>query len=286
MMHRRRLRKELKRERESASLTQREVAVAMDWSLSKLIRIEAGLVSIATNDLRVLLSHYGIDDAARTEALIETARIARTRSPWQDYSDLVSPELLMFLVFEAGATVIRYFEPLFVPGLLQTEDYARAALAAAFDVELTSNEKDRLVQLRTERQEILTQERASLHFIVDEAVIRRVAGDVDIMRGQLRRLLELLDRPNVDIRVVPYTFGLYRTFQTPHVHFEFEDPTDEDVLYIENPRGDLLVREASGDSGGPTPANYLASFLQLQEGLDAEATRELISAAMGALPPR
>ncbi|MDQ1293120.1 MAG: hypothetical protein QG608_1001, partial [Actinomycetota bacterium] len=100
----------------------------MDWSLSKLIRIESGTVTIATNDLRALLAHYGVTDRERVEDLVEVGRSSRERSWWSAYKGVVSLEYLCFLGFESSASIIRNFEPLLIPGLLQTEEYARIAI--------------------------------------------------------------------------------------------------------------------------------------------------------------
>lgn len=124
---RRRLRSELRKAREAANMSQRDVAAAMDWSASKLIRIESGAVNISTNDLRALLHHYGIE-GDRIATLVELARAARGQTPWAIYRDVASPEYIAFLGYESSASVIRNFEPMLVPGLLQTEDYARTVI--------------------------------------------------------------------------------------------------------------------------------------------------------------
>lgn len=126
-IHRRRLRSELRKAREAAGMTQRDVAAAMDWSQSKLIRIETGAVNISTNDLRALLGHYGIE-RARTENLVEVARASRDQPRWNVYKDVAEPEYIAFLGYESSASIIRNFEPLLIPGLLQTEEYAREIL--------------------------------------------------------------------------------------------------------------------------------------------------------------
>src|SRR5574341_251305 len=200
MVHRRRLRSELRRVREAAGFTQRDVARAMDWSLSKLIRIETGAVSITTNDLRALLTHYGINEPERVEGLIEVARASRERSWWSGYREVASQDYVTFLGYESSASVIRNFEPLLVPGLLQTEEYAREVIRAIQG----EDHVDALVDLRMYRQQTLLErdEPPSTHFILDEAVIRRSVGGPDVMRRQLRHLAQLAERPNITVRVV------------------------------------------------------------------------------------
>src|SRR5215467_12500520 len=122
VVKRRRLRAELRSARLQAGLTQDQVAEAMEWSPSKIIRIEAGSVGISTNDMKALLRLYRIEDSARTEKLLALARIARERSA--NYRD-APPRLLQFIEYEAAASIIRGFQQLAVPGILQTEEYAR-----------------------------------------------------------------------------------------------------------------------------------------------------------------
>src|SRR5579862_9233916 len=118
-VQRRRLRAELRRARLDAGLTQEQVAAAMDWSLSKLIRIENGSVGISTNDLKVLLDHYGVVADNQVEELIVLARAARERSWWSTYHDVAPPRLLQFIEYQTEAIITRSFEPLLIPGLLQ-----------------------------------------------------------------------------------------------------------------------------------------------------------------------
>jgi transcriptional regulator with XRE-family HTH domain len=281
-VHRRRLRYELRNAREAAGKTQRDVARAMDWSQSKLIRIESGAVNISTNDLRALLGYYEVD-SARIGALVELARAAREVPRWNIYKDVASPEYTTFLGYESSASVIRNFEPLLVPGLLQTEEYARTVLSLIFSQE--PQKVDPLVDLRIERQELLVREPApSLHFTVDEAVIRRVAGGRDVMRRQLRQMLELSERENVTLRIVPFEKGLYRRQRLPYWLFEFPDPEDGDILYVENPRGEYFIRESSPEEeeGGST-VEYLEVFWELEQIARREETPILLQDAINRL---
>lgn len=251
----------------------------MDWSISKLIRIETGSVSIATNDLRVLLSHYNITDSNRVDSLLELARAARERSRWSVYKEISSPEYVAFLAYESTASVIRNFEPLVVPGLLQIEEYAHEVLA-----EIKGPDKrtvDRLVDLRMERQELLNRpDSPSLHFIMDEAVIRRAIGGPDTMRRQLRHIVETAQQPNITIRIVPFSHGMYPRLRVPYVLFEFSDPDDEDILFIENPQGDMIVREAEpGDPDDMNPVSFLEVFFQLEQIAKREDSLPMLESA-------
>ncbi|MGH3765722.1 MAG: helix-turn-helix domain-containing protein [Pseudonocardiaceae bacterium] len=281
-IQRRRLRSELRKAREAANMSQREVAGAMDWSPSKLIRIESGQVNISTNDLRALLGHYGID-ADRIANLIEVARAAREPTPWSVYRDVASPEYIAFLGYESSASVIRNFEPVLVPGLLQTEDYARVVIRM---LEGHNPHKiDPLVDLRGQRQEILEREaRPSLHFIMDEAVIRRVAGGHDIMRRQLRQLQTFAEYPNITIRIASFDHGLYSCQRAPYILLEFPDPEDGDILYVENPQGEYIIRESSPEEEDrESPVGYLGAFWELEQIASAEDALNLLQHAINEL---
>jgi transcriptional regulator with XRE-family HTH domain len=280
-IYRRRLRSELRKAREAAGYAQRDVAAAMDWSLSKLLRIETGAVNISTNDLKALLAHYHITDPPRVLSLLDVARAARERSPWSAYRDLGPAEFISHLAYESAASVIRNFEPLLVPGLLQTEEYAHVVLS-----EIRGPDKrtvDRLVDLRMERQEILDREDPpSLHVIMDEAVINRAVGGAHTMRRQLNRLKDVAERPNITIRVLPFSAGWYPRPQIPYVLFEFTEPENEDVLSLENPLGDIVIREASPEEPeAANPVSYLEVFFQLEQLARKEDAMALIDAAIG-----
>jgi transcriptional regulator with XRE-family HTH domain len=126
-VQRRRLRSELRRARQDAGLTQKDVAEALEWSLSKLIRIEAGAVGISTTDLRALLQHYRINDPKVVDRILSLARAGKEqRGWWTTYRDVTSQQFLTFLGYENSATVILVFQANLIPGLIQDEEYARA----------------------------------------------------------------------------------------------------------------------------------------------------------------
>jgi transcriptional regulator with XRE-family HTH domain len=284
-IHRRRLRSELRNTREAAGMTQRDVAAAMDWSQSKLIRIESGAVNISTNDLRALLSHYGTN-SARIDDLIDVARGARESTRWSIYKDVATPEFLAFLGYESSASIIRNFEPSLVPGLLQTEEYARTVISI---IEADNARKiDSLVDLRMERQELLVRQPApDLNFIMDEAVIRRVTGGRDVMRRQLRHLQNLVEQHrNVTIRIMPFDRGMYSRQQVAYWLFEFPNPEDEYVLYVENSQqGEYIIRESSLEMADNrnSPIRYLETFFGLQQIVSHEDTLNLMQDAINRL---
>jgi transcriptional regulator with XRE-family HTH domain len=261
VVQRRRLRTELRKARQDAGLTQEQVAAAMDWSLSKVIRIEAGSVGISTNDLKALLLHYQLDDPDRTRELVALARAARERSWWSVYRDSAPPGLLQLIGYEAASFIIRNFETLLVPGLLQTEDYARAVIRP-FEEGATAERVNTLVEIRMRRQEQLDRDDPPLlFFILDEAVVRRLIGGKDVMRRQIRHLIEMADRPNVTIEIVPFRAGPHPGLKGPFVIVEFPDPGDDDVLYLEA-RGDMI---RAGISEEGEVSAYREVFEQLRE---------------------
>jgi transcriptional regulator with XRE-family HTH domain len=276
-IHRRRLRTELRNAREAGDMTQRDVAAAMDWSQSKLIRIESGAVNITTNDLRALLNHYGMDPA-RIDDLIDVARAARESTRWSIYKDVATPEYVAFLGYESSASIIRNFEPFLVPGLLQTEEYARTVISIT---EADNPQRiEPLVDLRTERQELLDRRPAvDLHFIMDEAVIRRMTGGRDVMLRQLHHLRRIVeDNPNVTARIMPFRRGMYSRQQVAYWLFEFPNPEDEYVLYVENPQqGEYIVRESSPEEPDRnSPVRYLEVFYGLEQIVSRKDTQDLL----------
>ncbi len=239
VVERRRLRADLRRARQEADLTQDQVAAEMDWSLSKIIRIENGSVSISTNDLRALLQLYMITDDAEIRRLVELARSARQPSWWSKYRGSVPPAFFQYLEYEAAASAIRHYESFLVPGLLQTRDYASTVTAEYKDFNTKTIQAR--VDIRMTRQRLLEQgSPPRLHFILDEAVIRRLIGDERVRVEQIQKLIEMAGMPTVTIEIVPFSAGLYRGLGETFTLLEFRDAEDDDVLYFENARDSLF----------------------------------------------
>lgn len=230
----RRLRAELRKLRRDRDLTQDQVAADMEWSLSKLIRIENGTVAISVSDLRSLLSYYAVHDPKRMEELLNLARAAKRRMWWDEYRTDVPAQLLTFIGFESESTQIGSFQPILFPGLLQTEHYARAVTALGardFDVA----ELERLVELRMRRQTELFDREDPPHIVavLDESVLRRQPDSTaETMREQLAHVIEFAQRPYASIHVIPYTAGAHPGWDGNFTIFEFGD--DDQVLYSQN----------------------------------------------------
>lgn len=257
-LQRLRLRTELRKARTGARLTQRQVASKMEWSPSKLIRIEAGEVGISVNDLRPLLDAYGIRDRRKIDELLDLARGSR-RMPYSEYRDLYGKEFLEFLALESSASIIRHYGALVMPGPLQTEEYARAIMTA-YNKSIPEERLERGVEVRLARQELLTSGGRELFYILDEAVVRRHVGGRGVMRAQLERLAELAAKPGVTIQILPFSVGAHAGIQGPFSLFEFEADEMPDSLHLENPRGDSYTTNAADETG-----RYLERFWELED---------------------
>jgi transcriptional regulator with XRE-family HTH domain len=261
LMLRRRLRTELKIARLNKELTQEQVAKAMEWSLSKMNRIEKAKSGISINDLKALLSLYGITDKERTEELLALARAvaragtARQSSWWKSYSDVAPPELLELIDYESAASCISQFETMFVPGILQTEEYASAVLQVFYDEKSAAERVAALVDLRTRRRDLLLGENApKFSFVLDESVIHRLVGGSATTSQQLRHLISVAELPNVTIRIVPFAAGIHPGMKGPFELIQFAEAPDENIVFREITSGDNI-------SDDPTVTqNYLESF--------------------------
>lgn len=260
MVQGRRLRSELRRARQAAHLTQKQVADALEWSTSKLIRIERGPVGISITDLRALLQHYKITDRKRVEELSEMARVSKRPAWWTKYRHIMNSQFVGMLGFEASATAIRQYHGALVPGLLQTEDYSREVITAyTADQSLVEDG----VSARLERQQLLDRDDPpEMFFILDEAVIRRVVGGPRTMREQLERLKELADRPTMTIQVIPFSAGAHAGLPASFAIYEFPPEEDDDfIVVLEGPGGHSVIRNDNGEA-----SVYVDKFAKLTTG--------------------
>lgn len=274
-----RLRVELKHLRVEAGLTQKYVADTLDWSPSKVIRIETGQVAIGVSDLRALVTLYGMNDGGHLADLEQLARASK-RMPFSEYRDVISADSMKFFGYEGSAAVLRQVESLIFPGILQTEEYARSILSLRRD--RTSDQVDRVVQTRRERQEILERATPLLHFIFDEGVLRREVGSPAILRGQLLRAVELVRAGRASIQVIPFSRGYHEALRGPFIHLEFDIASESDVLYLENVRGgpSQFFEDAA------TAGEYKEIFYILEDkALSAESSTELMEGLAESLRP-
>lgn len=240
---RRRVRLALRRAREDKRLTQTQVAEAMEWSLSKVMRIESGEVSVSPTDLRALLPLLGVTDGPEMEQLFTDARVAR-RQRWTvkpEYREHLTPALVQLMQFEQEAAAIRYFHPLLIPGLLQTPAYA----AEIFRIHVAGLSEERIrvrIEARLDRRKrLLAQANPPQYLaILDESVLYREIGGPEVMGEQLVDLLEVMaTTPTLEIRVLPFTAGIPIALLGPFSILDMGDQSP--ILYREGPRGDEIV---------------------------------------------
>ncbi|SFC78982.1 helix-turn-helix domain-containing protein [Streptomyces aidingensis] len=267
-LNRRKLRIALKKARDAAGLTQRQAADNLEWSLSKIIRIEAGTVSLSVTDLRAMLQEYGVTDSDTVSDLEEAARGSKGQSWWVSYSDIINPQFAQYLGYESAASTVRAYHPSLVPGLLQTSDYIHALFAAGAPV----SQAGRNVDLRTDRQDrIFAEDGAAAAFIVDEAAVRRWIGGSSVMKQQLRLILSRMDEPRVSVRLLPFRAGAHTSLESSFVLLGF--PDDEDVLYVSGPGGVLTNRD-----NRELVARYQECFEDLHsKALTEDETRALLN---------
>lgn len=239
---RRKLRTRLRRAREARGLLQREVAAAMDWSPSKVIRIENGGVKVSTNDLKALMTLYGITDNASIEDILATAKASRLPPWWNEYIDLVDPDFGQQLGFEASASQLYIVYNSVIPGLLQTRRYATSIL------ETFQPGKDlrRLVDLRLRRQELYDRpEPPEVNFILGEAALHVEVGGPEVLRDQLLHLIEVMDSGKATIEIIPFSEGSHPGLIGPFELMAFDDG-DGDVVSFETPVTFTIIKEEPG----------------------------------------
>lgn len=278
-VRRRQLIAELKRLRESADLTQENVAERLDWHHTKVFRIETGRTGPHPNDVRVMLDVYGVTDRLQREALVQLAKDARQRGWWYSYRDVLPGRYEFFIGLEQEATSIRTFELAVVPGLLQTEDYARA-LVAGGPLELDHDEVERRVEVRMTRQQVLAkQNRPQFWAIVDEGAIRRIVGGPTVMRAQLQHLMSMSEQGKTTIQVVPYSVGAHPGTAGSFIILGFAEPGEIDVVYIETVGGSMSVDKAEEVQHYATAFDHLRAVAR-----SPDETRAMLLAVSQGLP--
>ena len=264
---RRRVRLALREARERAELTQQQVAEEMEWSHSKVIRIEKGDVTISPNDLKLLLGYLGIRDRAQVNDLLNWARIARSRQHdnwWQEPEfSALTEELRRFIEYEAVAVAARSFAIRYVSGPLQTPEYA-AALTGSFDDELSVERIQVVLKARhLRRQDLLSRLGALKYYAVfDESVFMRYIGGPKVFADQLRELLDLASKGLVHLRMLPFSLTDPIANNASFELLSFSDEerdgsTSNEVLYRENGNIDELIEDAT------STARHLKRFEQL-----------------------
>lgn len=234
----------LRRLRESQGITREKAGYSIRSSESKISRMELGRVSFKTRDVEDLLTLYGVTDETERTSLLSLAKEANVAGWWHSYSDVLPSWFPTYVGLEAAAHLIRSYEVQFVHGLLQTEAYAHAVVARGMRG-ASEAEIDKRVALRMERQKYLVAESApEFHCVLDEAALRRPYGDRDVMRGQLQHLIEISERPNVTVQVMPFSFGGHSGESGAFTLLSFPESDLTDVVYLEQLTSALYLDKA------------------------------------------
>ena len=275
---RRLLAAELRRLRERAEMTGDQVAKRLKWSASKLSRIENAHTAPRTVEIRKLLTLYHVE-GSYADDLLALAKEAAGKGWWETFSSTLPPEYAALIGMEAEAQSALSWEPLIVPGLLQTGDYAREVTNGYLGQidPVPPSETQRRVEARLARQQVLTRDNPlMLSAVLDQSVLQRRFGNPDVMRSQIKRLLELSERANISLRILPLDgrhpigTGAFALLQFGEVR----DVTYQDVVYIENLTGSRYVEEED------EVFRYRRAFDRLSDfALDEQKSREMLVAA-------
>jgi transcriptional regulator with XRE-family HTH domain len=220
--------------RQARGLTREEAGYAIRASESKISRMELGRVGFKERDVTDLLLLYGVEDPGEHERLIALTREANAPSWWQPYGDVLDSWFQNYLDLEQAAELIRTYEVQFVPGLLQTDAYARAVIRLGHD-NASQEEIDRRARLRMARKQLLQREDGPrLWAVIDEAVLRRPIGGYPVLREQVESLVEVGNTANVRLQVMPFDSGGHAATGGAFSILRFPHEELPDVVYIEH----------------------------------------------------
>jgi hypothetical protein len=224
----------LRRLREASRVTREGAGYVIRGSSSKISRMELGRVGFKERDVADLLTLYGVTDEQEREAFLALVRQANAPGWWHEYGDVLPSWFETYVGLEQASSVIRVYEPTLVPGLLQTEDYTRAVMQLRH-VQACASDVERRVALRMARQEFLAQPGApDLWVALDEAAVCRPVGSWAVRRVQLQHLIEMAQRPNITLQVVPWQVGGPAAVGGPFTILRFSEPGVPDVVYLEH----------------------------------------------------
>jgi Domain of unknown function (DUF5753)/Helix-turn-helix domain len=259
--------------REKAGLTHEQAAEAIytsAWTIRRMERAEGGL---RLHNVKGLLMTYGISDVRDIGAFLALARDANTPGWWHSYTDVLPGWFRTFVGLEEAASLIHGYEPHCVPGLLQTEDYARALTVAGFP-DAPAAEIARRVQLRMARQELLARHSPPhLWVVMDETVLRRPAGSPVVMRAQLDRLVDATEQPGITLQVLPFAAGPHPAMHGLFYVFRFPALELPDVVYGENMTSAFYL-----DKPGDATAYLLALDRVCAQAVPTQRTAEVLRA--------
>jgi len=224
---------QLRRLREASGISAEKAGYEIRASRSKISRMETGRVGLKLRDVEDLLTLFGVTGEQERDKVITLAKRSRAPEWWTKYNDILPDWFETYIGLESAAASIRSFEMQFVPGLFQTDDYARAVTRLGHQT-ASAAEVERRVGLRRKRQELLVRAQPPRIWVVmDEAVLRRPLGGVPVMRAQLRHLIEVAALPHVTLQVVPFARGGHAGAGGSFSILRFEEQDLPDVVYIE-----------------------------------------------------
>lgn len=256
-MHRRRLGSELRRLREFAGRTHREVAAHLDCSQGKISQIELGRVPVRTSDVRLMAEFYGAT-SDQLSALVDLAQDSKQRGWWQQYpSTAQRPGLQTYLGLETSAKAVSCYGADPLPELLQTAEYSRALLTAGAQVYDSDELQERLTVISTRQQRLLGENPLELWAVLDESALRRAVGGPGVMRQQLEHLVLLGYRRNVTIQMLPFRSGGHPLMGDRISVFSFPDDADPQVVHLGDSANSRFLDKAEDT------ADYLKSFEQV-----------------------
>jgi transcriptional regulator with XRE-family HTH domain len=272
-VRRRRLAAELRGIRESKGKSGEAVATALKWSPSKISRYERARTGLRPRDVERLLDYYGITGSRRA-LLLELAEDATQKGWWEDFADLISEDYQQFIGLEHEATSVAIWHVDVVPGLLQTEAYARHIISSYSRVEpIAPGMIGRMVRVRMRRQQVLNREGLQLSIVLDESILQRRIGDDSVMYEQLQRLVREADRQNQTLQVLPLD-SQHTVFGESFVIFGFGTDSDamlQDVVSTEHLKSGFTL-----EGERETYLHRIAFQMLTQASLDPAASRELI----------
>lgn len=232
---------QLRRLREARGITREDAGYAIRGSESKISRMELGRVGLKPRDVEDLLTLYGVRDPAEREAVLSLVKESNSHAWWHEYDDVLPDWFRTYVGLEEDAMMVRVFQSHAVPGLLQTEEYARAAITAGRP-DFRSTEIERTLEVRKSRKEQLFKRNPlRLWAVIDEAALRRPVGGVSVMRRQIEHLAELTEYAHVTVQVLPFRAGAQASIAGAFNLLRFYDENLPDVLYLENLVGALYL---------------------------------------------
>jgi transcriptional regulator with XRE-family HTH domain len=266
---------QLRRLRERANISREDAGYHIRASGSKISRMELGRVSFKERDVVDLLEYYGVTDLQERNSLIQLTREANATPWWQKYQDAVPDWFGVYVGLEEAAQLIRMYEVQFVPGLLQTEEYARAVVMQGAPG-LDPSEIDRRVAVRMGRQKLLGRSSPPrLWVIVDEAALRRPMGGRDVLAAQIERLMDLISEPNITLQVMPFRYGGHAAEGGAFTIMRFPEADLPDMVYMEYLTGALYLDK-------PDEVERYAAVMERLSvaGTSPERTREILAAVL------